>query len=47
MMDLGIPYFDIQDQETHLTFVPVFQSRIGLDHPDPHTHFFRFSDLDY
>ncbi len=44
---LEIPCFAVQDQVTHLTFVLVFQSKIGLDHPDPVTHFFRFPNLDY
>jgi len=29
--DLEIPFFPIQDQVIHLTFMPVFQSNIGLD----------------
>jgi len=33
--DLEIPFFPIQDQVIRLTFMPVFQSNIGLDHPDP------------
>ncbi len=32
--DLEIPCFAIQDQLIHHTCVPVFQSNIGLDHPD-------------
>jgi len=39
--DLEIPIFPIQDQVIHLTFMPVFQSNIGLDHPDPDTHSFQ------
>jgi len=37
------PMFAIKDQAIHLTFVPVFQNKIRLDHPDPDTHFFRLS----
>jgi len=33
--DLEIPFFPIQDQVMRLTFMPVFQSNIRLDHPDP------------
>lgn len=40
--DLEIPFLVIQDQVIWLTFMPVFQSNIGLDHPDPDTFF-----LDY
>jgi len=29
--DLEIPLFPIQDQAIRLTFMPVFQSNIGLD----------------
>ncbi len=47
-LDLEIPCFAIrEDQVTHVSFVLFFQSKIGLDHPDPDTHFFRFSNLDY
>jgi len=35
--DLEIPFFPIHDQVIRLTFMPVFQSNIGLDHPDPDT----------
>ncbi len=31
-LDLEISCFAIRDQVTHLTFVPFFQSKIGLDH---------------
>ncbi len=46
-LDLEIPCFAIQDQVINLTLVMVFQSKTGLDHPDPDTHFFRFPNLDY
>lgn len=39
-LDLEIPCFVIQDQVIHFTCV-VFQSKIGLYHPDSDTHFFR------
>jgi len=45
--DLGIPFFPIQDQVIRLTFMPVFLSNIGLDHPDPDTQFSRLPNLDY
>ena len=38
-LDLEIPFFAIQDQVIPLTFILVFQSNIGLDHPDPDTVF--------
>jgi len=43
---LEIPFFPIQDQVIHLTFMPVFQSNIGLDHPDPETEFSRLPNPD-
>lgn len=36
-LDLEIQFFAIQDQVIRLVFMPVFQSNIGLDHPDPDT----------
>jgi len=37
--------FPTQDQVIRLTFMPVFQSNIGLDHPDPDTQFSRLPVL--
>ena len=45
--DLEIPCFAVQDQVIRLTFTPVFQSSIGLDHLDPDTQFSRLSNPDY
>lgn len=45
--DLEIKFFAIQYQVIHLTFVPVFQSNIGLDHPDPDILFLRLPNPDY
>jgi len=45
--DLEIPFFPIQDQVIRLTFMPVFQSNIGLDHPDPDSQFSRLPNPDY
>ncbi len=45
-LDLEIPYFAIQDQLIHFTFGLVFQSNIGLDHPDPDTNFSRLPNQD-
>jgi len=45
--DLEISFFPIQDQVIHLTFMPVFQSNIGLDHPDPDTQISRLPNPDY
>ena len=45
--DLEIPFFLVQDQVIRLTFMPVFQSNIGLDHPDPDTQFSRLPNPDY
>jgi len=39
--------FPIQDQVIRLTFMLVFQSNIGLDHPDPDTQFSRLPNPDY
>ena len=33
--DLEIPFFAIQDQVIRFTFMPFFQSNIGLDRPVP------------
>ncbi len=44
--DLETSCFAIQDQQIHLTSVPVFQSNIGLDRPDPDTNFSRLPDPD-
>jgi len=41
--DLEILFFPIQDQVIRL--MPVFQSNIGLDHPDPDTQFSRLPVL--
>jgi len=43
--DLEIPLFPIQDHVIRFTFMPVFQSIIGLDHPDPDTQFSRLPVL--
>jgi len=40
-------FFSIQDQVIRLTFMPVFQSNIGLDHPDPGAQFSRLPNPDY
>ena len=45
--DLEIQFFAIQDQVIRLTFMPFFQSNIGLDHPDPDTQFSRLPNPDY
>ena len=44
---IQIPFFAIQDQVIHLTFMPVFQSNIGLDHPDPDPQFSTLPNSDY
>lgn len=44
--DLEIPFLAIQDQVIRLTFMPVFQSNIGLDHPDPDTQFLSLPNPD-
>jgi len=41
------PFFPIQDQVIRLTFMSVFQSNIGLNHPDPDTQFSRLPNPDY
>ncbi len=43
-LDLEIPRFATQGQVIHLTFLLVFQRKIGLD---PDTHFFRLPNLNY
>lgn len=45
--DLEILFFAIQDQVIRLTFMPVFQSNIRLDHPDPDIQFLRLPNPDY
>lgn len=44
--DQEIPYFAIEDQQIHLTFVAVFQNNIGLDHSDPNTNVTRLPNPD-
>jgi len=39
-------FFSIQDQVIRLTFMPVFQSNIGLDHSDPGAQFSRLPNPD-
>jgi len=48
-LDLEFPCFatQFQDQAIHLTCLLGLQSKLGLDLPDPHTHFFRLSNLRY
>jgi len=45
-LDQETPFFPM-DQVICLTFMPVFQSNIGLDHPDPDRQFSRLPNPDY